>query len=454
MWRTTRERKALWSGAPFRFAFPPERGRVVIPRETAHELGQGSLETLGGGFDEETERDVPAPMTALERLRGELALQRRRGRVQLRLRLRVLGSYLAEAGERRVERIFREDVERDLPLTQPTGPALDASVQTLREPISVRAEPLAPGQTPRTVFADLVEQLAAQLPYPLLADGYLSILHRQLTAERQPLAQFLRDPCETFNRLCRYERGYLTFRTRDWAVYRGLELPARRVRRWETEVEAQGALRLHTLAEIAEHCTAEHVDQLPSRWSRRTPEGIHLRLKQELAQSEALLRLLYSLPAGAWRSLEAGRALPARSLAPASQSRLRQVLQDAADRGYEATGEVSFANLTGPPGGGFDAEDRQDAAFGQATVSLQRRPASWFITSFGFHPVEQLEQALKLERQQQPRATERDLQRVDGERVQVLVTLPGAQPVRHAFLVATATAPERGDDLRSCTTPR
>ena len=428
-------RSALWRGEPLRFAFPTDPIRLPLLPETVTALGHGTLGTLETNVDEITGRESQAPLRAVERLRAELKLDLQGGTQRLQVRVRVLGTYGEQAPGHRAEWVFTEQLDHPKEPPELPGSPLDPAVQALRDPITLRARPVPPGGSPRTDFVDLLEQISAQVPYPVLADGYLAVMQRSVTAERRPLPEVLREPCRTFDRLCRMDRGYLTVRSLDWATARALEPPARSVRSWEREWEERGALSWPTLAAIAEQCPAGNLDLLRYRWSSRVPEGLHVQLAREIEQSGELLRLLASLSGGARRSLETGRALPLQPLPAVSQRRAREVLARAADEyhGYEdfaLPGAQPFA-----PGTGFLEEDRQAAAWDRATLSLRRKPASWIIARQGFLPVEQLERALADERARNPLATEKDLKRIEGERVEFTLTLPGANPIVHYFLV-------------------
>lgn len=434
---------ALWNGESIRFAYPAEANRVPLPREVAIPLGEGSLGTHAHRTDEATGRDVPVPQQSLDRLRGELWLERRGVGINLRVRLRALGSIGDEMHTSQIERVFQEDVEsrRNWP-SLPNDPVLDAKAAGLREAITLPAVKTPPGKEPAGRFADVLEQLAARVPYPILADGYtMGRFGRQLAGERKPLAEILTHLCQTAFRRCSYNQGYLLFRHTDWAIHRAMEPPARWVQWWEEDLDTYGALPIRDLIEIGGRLTPEQIEMLQYRWRGQEAEGINWMLKADTEQSGAMLRLLHTLPAGASRSLEAGQPLLLRTLPTACHRHARICLQEATDRlgsffeGHTRDGKPWV------PGMGFLEEDRQEAAFGMATLSLKRQPATWFIGSMGFHLTREVKEALEAELPFNPKATEKDLQRIEGELIEVTLSVPGAEPVSHLFAVPLVKQP-------------
>lgn len=201
---------ALWQGEAIRFAYPAEANRAPLPRDVAVALGEGSLGTTAKRTDETTGRDLAVPLNSLDRLRGEFWLERRGVGINLRVRLRALGSIGDGLHASQEERVFQEDVESGGSWhALPTGPLLDAKAAGLRDAITLPPVKTPPDVEPSTRFADVLEKLAARVPYPILADGYTTgELGGQLAAERKPLAEVLARACRTFGRRCSYDQGY------------------------------------------------------------------------------------------------------------------------------------------------------------------------------------------------------------------------------------------------------
>jgi hypothetical protein len=429
------EQAALWQGEPLRFAFPAEPGRIAIPREVALALGQGTLGTLARRTDEVTGVDRSVPLRSLDRVRGDLVLEPQGVGLKLRVRLRTLGSIGDEVHHSRREHVAQDAVESQSVLPSlPKDPVLDERAAALRDSITVPAAPPVEKQCLR--LGDFLEALAARVPYPILADGYTTVnLARPLSAEKEPLSRLLTRTCKTFYRTCRFERGYLWLRSPDWATRRAMEPPARLVWRWEANLDTYHALPLRDLLEIAGRLTPEQAEVLRNRWQEQIPDGVSIALELDLAQSGTMLRLLHSLPPGTWRSLESGQSLPLGALPLRSRIQARACMNDGTEH---LVGSDDWPLPNGEhwiPEAGFLEEDRLDAAWGRATLSLRRQPATWFIGTMGLILTKDVQEVLEQERRFHPKLTEKDLQRVEGELIEVVLAAPRAEPVSHFFLV-------------------
>lgn len=213
------------------------------------------------------------------------------------------------------------------------------------------------------------------------------------------------------------------------------------MQQWEKDLDTYGLLPLRELIEIGGRLTLEQVETLQVRWRGKVPEGIYWMLEADTEQSGAMLRLLHTLPAGTWRSLEAGQPLPLRALPAAGHRHARTCWLDATEQVGGFFEDASPDGKPWVPERGFLEEDRQEAAFGMATLSLKRQPATWFIGSMGFHLTREVKEALEAERPFNPKTTEKDLKRIEGELIEVTLAVPGAEPVSHFFAAPLTKQP-------------
>ncbi|MFN3650311.1 MAG: hypothetical protein ACK47B_12110 [Armatimonadota bacterium] len=433
---------ALWQGESIRFSFPRERDRVPISAQMAASIVAGGLGSLAHRIDEETGRDVPIPFHSAQRVRAELSLEDVGPDARLRVRVRTLGSYGDDRSHTRVETTFQEEVHPGSFHYSISEPQLDEQVRKLQLPISLPKPEKVKPEHPN-LLADVLERLSAHLPYPIVADGYGSdAIHSPMVTVQEPAARVLERVCRSFSRHCRLERGYLSFRHVAWAASRAVEPPARRVEAWERRIRQSQALALPDLLEIGGSLTPGQADVLVQRWESRGFGGLSSLLEADLEQSRPMLRLLHSLPPPLLRTLSTGRPVPITALSAVSRRYALRVCADtvALFDGTEArpgAGERAFVL-----GRGFEEEDRLEAALMSGTLHLRRVPAAWLYAGNEWFHAENTEEALESARVHNPKATERDLTRVKGQRVEVVLQIPGAEPIAHFFLVASEEPPE------------
>jgi hypothetical protein len=288
-------REALWRGEPIRFGYPAEQGRVPIPADIAAGVVASGLGNLSRHTDPVDGRDIRSPFRSVERVRGELVLEGRGIAARLRVRVRTVGSYGLDDNRQRVEWTFDEPVEGRHAFFDPEfrGPYLDAAAAGLRQPLVLRAFPEKETEDTSLYLPDALERLSEHVPYPVVADDYVSGgFGGQLSSDGKPLARFLDRVCRVFQRTCSYRGGYLRFRHHDWATRRAMEPPARLVRRLEQSVRLRGALTLAELVEIG-GLTPEQADGVHYRLRDRHP-GFGRLLEADLEQSAPMLRLLHA----------------------------------------------------------------------------------------------------------------------------------------------------------------
>lgn len=434
-----REQDALWKGETLRFAFPGEPGRIQVPREVAYALGEGSLGTVMKRSDDAAGRELPVPLQALERLRGELSVERQGVGLKLQVRVRSLGTIGDAVSSQRQEHLAEDAVAtREIWPAAAPGEPLDRQASELEEPVGLPAVETNPGRAVH--WADFLEGLSKAVRYPILADDYSLIgAAPALPRTPEPLAGLLKRACRAYQRTCSFQGGYLRFRSPEWPTRRAMEPPTRRVRQWEADLAAYHSLPLRDLMEIAGRLTREQAEVLQQRWRGQIPDGLSIALELDLAQSGTMLRLLNALPVGTWRTLESGGSVPLGVLPPSCRSFARRCFSESTDVTGEGAPLSDGQSRT--PGAGFLEEDRQDAAWARAVLSLRREPMSWYIGAMGLFQAKDAGEALEQERRYNPKLTEKDLKPVTGELVQVTLTAPGAAPVAHLFLVPVVRRP-------------
>jgi hypothetical protein len=435
-----RQQEALWTGETLRFAYPEEPGRIPLPRNVAFALGEGSLGIVAHRTDEVAGIERPVPLQSLERLRGELYVERQGVGVKLRVRLRSLGSTGDAGSNWRQEYLAEDAVEtRSIWTAGPTEPVLDERAAALRVQVALPAGKSA-GQ-PGIRWADFLEAVSKQVSYPILADDYSLVDWAQpLDPVNEPLAGLLTRACKAYQRTCSFQGDYLRFRSPEWPTRRAMEPPTRLVRRWEADLAAYRSLPLRDLMEIAGRLTREQADVLQQRWRGQIPDGLSIALELDLAQSGTMLRLLHGLPLGAWRTLESGAAIPFGALPLPCRSYARRCFSESTDF-LTTEGVPALDGQPQTPGAGFLEEDRKDAAWARAVLSLRREPMSWYIGTMGLFQAKDPREALEQELPYHPKLTEKDLKPVEGELVEVVLTAPGAAPVAHMFLVPVVQRP-------------
>src|SRR5207249_2519778 len=160
----------------------------------------------------------------------------------------------------------------------------------------------------------------------------------------------------------------------------------------------------------------------------RLPMGLCWLLRQDLKQSGPVLRLMYALPPVLRSAVEAGRPVPFRRLHPSALAQVRRSLIQGADRNQGYEGEPTNGQSV-VPGRGFEEEDRLEAAWGHGVLLMRRTPAAWGYTSHYYLQPEDLAHALLSERAVNPKATDRDVHRIEGEKLEVVLQVPGVLPV-------------------------
>ncbi|HTE18670.1 MAG TPA: hypothetical protein VK689_09865 [Armatimonadota bacterium] len=436
-------REALWRGEAVRFAYPSERNRIPLSHRMAVDLVSGALGHLAHREDPAGGRDIPVPFQSVERLRGELYVEGTGADAELQIRVRTLGSFGDSGGITRVEQVFKTSPSFPDPNPRQSGPRLDEAAKALRQPITLPAASLPSGKKSETPFADLLERIAAQIAYPVIADGYWSgAVKAAFESKGQPLAEVLDWASSQYDRTCRFRRGYLLLRHQDWAVRRAMEPPARAVRRWSASIRRHGVLPFQDLVEIGGSLTPEQTEVLRDRWNDRIPRTVYW-LLASLEFTRPLLRVVHALPPGLRKTLDAGQPIPFRHLPPNVLAHVRRALIGALERTGGYDNRPSLDGRPFVPGQGFVEEDRVEAAWDKGVLRLERTPRIWLDTQDQYYALEELDVALAVERTRNPKITARDLKRIDGEAVEICLEVPGAEPIRTAFVSPRSERKER-----------
>lgn len=429
-------RNQLWEGTPLAFSFPAEPGRHPLSAAVAAEMLAGRLGELRRRDTGDGTPGEPVPMRSLDAARGELFLQREEGRASLRLRLRYLGSIGEETEPAtRTNGSIDEEPALGWDRLPEEQPGLDAAAARLSETVSLREPRDEAGKPLRYWTAEHVfRELARVTTYPLIADAYGGSIGGGFRFSDLPLSAALQRLCHYTRYRCVYQDGYLLFRACDWQKTKRYRAPADAVSRWERNCRERGAFTLQDLTEIA-GLGADRAESLRTWWDlrRRLPTGAVSLLQADLTQSGDALRALHALPPEQLRLLETGGILSVARLSPVARAEVRRTLSGLYSEqfGYDED-EPDLPRHSSEEA--YHREERVEALWPRAAISLRRSPATWYFNSLAYFENDP-DAALANERERNPDARPSDIRRLEGEKVLLTFQIPGLPAVTHQFCV-------------------
>jgi hypothetical protein len=442
----------LWQGVPFRFSYPARPGRRALTGEQAAAMVRCGIEELteSAGPDGSPQ---PGTFAGVDRVRGEVVLRVQNGSPALEFRCRLVG----RQPDLRAHRTLYGQIWSWAPDAEkgPSEPHVDPKDSKLQRTVEIpprkEADPkgIPPkNRNPDLVLADVLEALAPVVPYTLIADSYDRRGGYGLELPRGPqrLDAWLRRVLKFIDVQVRREGTTLYFRHEEWARLRPIQVPERLSRRWETVFRAHRALPLRSLCEIAGTLSDDQVSLLLERWRRRgiTSEGESELLQHNLDEKLEGLRLLQTLAPIEWARLFQADHPPVLLQRPAQVALLARWLtapnQDNHVR-YEGPGHEPEPR---PLEALLDDEERLEAGATTMCLRAWAEAGTFYYGERGFVvPSRDPEEAVRIERGQNPKATREDVRRLEGAQYTIGVYPdPEAEEALTGFNFVTPDLPQ------------
>lgn len=409
----------LWAGQPFRFAYPGGGSRTRLSAQQA--VAMVRTQTEG---QSESEPDAEGYIRfgrflGVDGVRGEVSLSADENSVSLRLRCRFAArqDHFPEGRDLSI-RTSLQGVDQRGPAWY-RQPQFDEADQEFQRPLEFPpAAPRSRNQRYGIVAdADLVEALAAQVPFSVIADSYEPAGGRQAApAGRMRVAALLRG----WLRGMRATRAgdTLFLRHFEWSRLRPLQVPDRVTRPWEALLPKRSGLPLRTLVDIKRGLSDERIDLVLGRWERRglMSGGEHELLRWNLVDEGDGLALLSRLSAA-----DLGVLLrPGSPRVPLRRRDQREwvvrwLTGPENDRADDPGGMMEPQFPPRSPGSFWFDEERLETGAAAPSLRVVRDPYSYYLGPSSFPRYsDTLQEALQEELQLSGRATAADMQQVKG----------------------------------------